>query len=82
MRNTTFKTFLDKYTSKHVPDQSIIHKKCVSVLYNDIIDRICEEIGEGLPYMFQLMKLQTSTGRYVANVLVGLMHEDKCSMSY
>ncbi|KAL4091427.1 hypothetical protein QTP88_026119 [Uroleucon formosanum] len=44
LHNTTFNTFLQKYIGKHIPDESTIRKKCVSVLYNEVIDRIRKEI--------------------------------------
>lgn len=81
LHNTTFNTFLQKYTGKHIPDQSTIRKKCVSVLYNEVIDRIRKEIGEG-PIYVSIDETTDVEGRYVANVVVGLMHGDKCSKSY
>lgn len=64
LHNTIFNTFLQKYTGKHIPNQSTTLKKCVSVLYNEIIDRIRKEIGEGLIYV-STDETTDVDGRYV-----------------
>ncbi|VVC26795.1 Hypothetical protein CINCED_3A018020 [Cinara cedri] len=81
LHNTTFNKFVQKYTGKHIPDQFTIRKKCVSVLCNEVIDRIRKEIGEG-PIYVSIDETTDVDRRYVANVILGLMHEEICSKSY
>lgn len=57
------------------------HKKCISVLYHELINRICKDILVGLIYV-SIDETTDVNGKYVANVLVGLMRKDKCSKSY
>lgn len=54
---------------------------CISFSQWSIINRIREEIGEGHTYVWNDETTDVE-GRYVANnVIVGLLHEDKCLKS-
>ncbi|KAL4085052.1 hypothetical protein QTP88_027890 [Uroleucon formosanum] len=87
--STNYKTTLDGVFSRFLNDiKSEIyisyfsyHKPIITFLYNEVIDRIRKKIGEG-PIYVSIDETTDVEGRYVANVVVGLMHEDKCSKSY
>jgi hypothetical protein len=40
LNNTTFKSFLQKYTGRHIPAESTIRKNYVDLVYKDVLDEI------------------------------------------
>lgn len=68
---------MQNYTGKNISDQSTIKKKYISVIYNEIIDHIRKNIGEG-PIYISIHEITEVEGRYVANVLFVIMHKEKC----
>lgn len=81
LNHPSFKNFLEKYTGKCVPDQSTIRKNYVSSIYENTISRIRSEIGDG-PIWVSIDETTDVDGRYVCNVIVGLLHEDNYSKPY
>lgn len=77
MHNITLNIFSQKYAGKHIPGQIYNSKKYV---YQYFITKFLE-IGEGTVNI-SIAKTTDVEGRYVINVLVGLMHEEKCFKSY
>lgn len=75
LNHPSFKSFLEKYTEKSVPDQSTVRKNYVSTIYENTISRIRLEIGDG-PIWVSLDETTDIDGRFVCNVVIGLLHDE------
>jgi hypothetical protein len=81
MQNETFKRFLEKFTNFKVPDRSTLCKGYIADLYEKKLSRIRTELAE-CPIYVEVDETTDSTGRYVANVLVGALKSDEASKPY
>lgn len=70
--NESFRTFLEKYTHKSIPDESTLRKTYVSECYEDTIYKI-KSYCENQKLWVSIDKTTDSVGRYVANVIVGTL---------
>lgn len=59
----------------------IVRNQCKSVIYNEVINCVREKIGDSSMYVSIYEIIDVDSG-YVANVLLSLVHDDKCFMSY
>lgn len=76
LKNPKFKSFLEKYTNKHIPDESTLRKH---YLYPCFVQAI-EHIRKSLENSFIWLVVDETTdinGRYVAYLLVGSLKSDK-----
>jgi len=75
LNHPSFKSFLEKYTEKSVPDQSTVRKNYVSTIYENNISRIRLEIGDG-PIWVSLDVTTDIDGWFVCNVVIGHLHDE------
>ncbi|KAL4085190.1 hypothetical protein QTP88_023810 [Uroleucon formosanum] len=68
---TEFKNFLEKYTGKHIPDESTFRKNYLGPCYNNVIIAIREIIGNS-DIWIAVDETTDANGRYIANLLVGI----------
>lgn len=76
-----FKTFLETYTKQPIPDRSTIRKKYVNLVFEDTMTKIKEAIGENYIY-FVVDETTDTCGRYIANLLVGILNAGCAGQSY
>uniref|UniRef100_A0A2S2PVX4 DUF659 domain-containing protein n=1 Tax=Sipha flava TaxID=143950 RepID=A0A2S2PVX4_9HEMI len=76
-----FKNFLEKYTGKHIPDESILRKNYLGPCYNNVINAIREIIGNS-DIWIAVDETTDTNGRYIANLLVGVLECDTPSQPY
>ncbi|KAL4105112.1 hypothetical protein QTP88_020384 [Uroleucon formosanum] len=75
------KSFLEKYTHLHIPDESTLRKNYVIKCYTDILKKIRENVGSSFIY-FCIDETTDPRGKYVANFIVGKLNVDSPSKSY
>jgi len=73
LQNPLFRSFIQKYTGKTVPDESSIRKTYVTPVYDATIKKIKDTIGDSCVY-FVLDETTDVKGRYVLNVLIGALN--------
>jgi len=72
MQVPPFRTFLEKYTGKHIPDESALRKNYLEPCYYNTLTKIKNEIGENNIWI-AVDETTDTNGRYVANLLVGIL---------
>lgn len=68
----TFRSFLEKYTNKIIPDQSTLRKKYVNECYEETIQKIRSYASEKKIWV-SIDETTDVSGRYVANVIIGTL---------
>lgn len=81
LQNQNFKSFLEKYTTIHIPDESTLRKNHLNQCYTDVLQNIREIIGSSYIF-FSVDKTTDPRGKYVANFIVGKLNADSPSKSY
>lgn len=72
--NRYFKEFLSKYTGKDIPSESTLRKGYVDKIYENQIKKIRDNIQNKCIWV-SIDETTDSTGRYVANVVIGILNE-------
>lgn len=72
LSNELFRTFLEKYTNKSIPNESTLRKTYVAECYEDCINKI-RSYCENQKLWVSIDETTDSVGRYVANVIVGTL---------
>lgn len=72
LNNHNFKSFLEKYTSKEIPNQTTLRKGYVNDIYEDTLVKIRSFIF-GKKIWVSIDETTDSAGRYIANVIVGTL---------
>jgi len=72
LNNPNFKSFLEKYTSKEIPNQTTLRKGYVNEIYEDTLVKIRSFIF-GKKIWVSIDETTDSAGRYIANVIVGTL---------
>lgn len=81
LQNPQFRAFLEKYTGKHIPDESLLRKNYLSHCYNKTLSNIRNEIGDNNIW-FAVDETTDINGRYVANLLVGILKSNNTCRSF
>lgn len=81
LKNPIFKNFLEKYSNKKVPDESTLRKKYVNMVFEKTIAEIKGVIGKNHVF-FVVDETTDSCGRYIANLLIGVLNENGPGQSY
>lgn len=76
-----FKNFLEKYTGKHIPDESTLRKNYLGPCYENVIIAIREVIGNS-DIWIAVDETTDTNGRYIANLIVGVLKHDTPSQPY
>ncbi|KAL4098224.1 hypothetical protein QTP88_022868 [Uroleucon formosanum] len=71
----SFRSFLEKYTNKIIPDQSTLCKKYVNECYEETINNIRAYVSEKKIWV-SIDETTDVAGRYVANVIIGTLEID------
>lgn len=80
LQKPKLKSFLEKYSKHHVPDESTLRKNYVDQIYTEVISEIRTLIGNNFIY-FEVDETTDSAGRYIANLLIGCLNGNS-SKSY
>lgn len=75
INNIHFKSFLEKYTTKVIPDESKIRKNYLHDCYIDAMNKIRSKI-EGKKVWLSVDETSDVEGRYVANAVIGTLETD------
>jgi len=78
LKNPIFRNFLEKYTSKSIPNESTLCKNYLGPFYNETLSEIRDIIGDSHIW-FAVDETTDITGRYIANLLVGVLKCDDSS---
>jgi len=76
-----FKNFLEKYTGKHIPDESTLRKNYIGPCYDNVIITIREVIGNS-DIWIAVDETTDTNERYIANLIVGVLKHDTPSQPY
>lgn len=76
MRNTNIRIFLEKYTDHKVPSETTLRTNYVNGLYKTTVENIRRNIKNHFVWI-AIDETTDEAGRYVANVIVGIMHPDQ-----
>ncbi|KAB0803224.1 hypothetical protein PPYR_00194 [Photinus pyralis] len=81
LSNPQFKSFLEKYCKKSVPDQSTLRKRYVSECYTETMNNIRQTVQNR--FLFFVVDETTDVcGRYIANLMVGVLGESSSNKSF
>jgi hypothetical protein len=69
------KSFLEKYTGRKTPSHTSLHN-CVDTLYEETLTKIRDQLKDNHFY-FILDETTDVCGRYVLNILVGVLNGEK-----
>lgn len=75
LSNTTFRTFLEKYTGKNIPMESTLRKGYIDDIFNTKLDKIKLEIQKNKIWV-SIDETCDIEGRFIANVIVGILRPD------
>lgn len=70
--NIYLKSFLEKYTTKIIPDVSSIRKSYLHDCYTDTMNKIRDKIDGKKVWLF-IDETTDVEGRYIANVVIGTL---------
>ena len=81
VNNITFRSFLQKYCKFNIPDESTLRKKYVEICYDETIRKIRKIVADYSIY-FIVDESTDSRGRYIAHLMIGVLHEDVKNKCY
>ncbi|XP_060837117.1 uncharacterized protein LOC132919483 [Rhopalosiphum padi] len=81
LQNPQFRAFLEKYIGKHIPDESLLRKNYLPHCYDKTLSNIKNEIGENNIWI-AVDETTDINGRYVANLLVGILKSNHPTRSF
>lgn len=81
VENTHFISFMQKYVKKELPSQSTLRKYYLPKCYDDVISRIRQNVGDNKIWI-SIDETTDAVGRFVANVIVGILSSDKPNKTF
>ncbi|CAH1983628.1 unnamed protein product [Acanthoscelides obtectus] len=81
LEQPTFRKFLEKYCSRHIPNESTLRKNYLKKCYQVRLENIREKLCNTNIYI-HVDETTDAYGRYVANILVGILSESTPPVSY
>ncbi len=78
LSNPCFKEFLSKYTGEDIPSESTLRKGYVNEIYENTIQKIRNYVQNKCIWV-SIDETTDVTGRYVANVVIGILNETERS---
>lgn len=75
LSNVEFRKFLEVYTGKDVPTESVLRKFYLDDCYNETIEKIRQRVFDRKIWV-SLDETTDAEGRYIANVIIGTLEED------
>ena len=76
LNNQSLRQFLEKYTKHLVPNESTLRKNYLTGCYEEVLDKIRCSVGDCKIWV-SIGETTDVDGRYVANVIVGTLKEDR-----
>jgi len=73
LQNTEFRLLLEKYTKKHIPDESTLRKTYLGPCYQNVISQIRDEVGDSYIWI-SVDETTDINGRFIANLIIGVLH--------
>jgi hypothetical protein len=73
LENQSFRHFMSKYTNRELPNAKNIRRNYVPTVYEEVIDKIRENIGSDAIYLI-VDETSDVKNRYVVNILVGALN--------
>uniref|UniRef100_A0A2S2Q5L2 CGG triplet repeat-binding protein 1 n=1 Tax=Sipha flava TaxID=143950 RepID=A0A2S2Q5L2_9HEMI len=75
LSNIEFRTFLEVYSRKDVPTESVLRKFYLDDCYNEMMEKIRQRVFDRKIWV-SLDETTDAEGRYIANVIIGSLEED------
>ncbi|XP_054744979.1 uncharacterized protein LOC129249286 isoform X2 [Anastrepha obliqua] len=69
-----FRSFMEKYVQKKVPDQSTMRKHYLKEIYENVLEEIRSHIGNSSIFV-SIDETTDKAGRFVCNVIVGPLRQ-------
>ncbi|KAF0751987.1 DUF4371 domain-containing protein [Aphis craccivora] len=76
LQNSYLKSFLEKYSAHLVPDESILRKHYIQLIYNETLVSIRNSIGDG-PIWVSIDETIDVDSRFIANIIIGKLDDNK-----
>jgi hypothetical protein len=73
LNNRSFREYLSKYTKREIPNPSNIRKHYVPNIYEEVIQKIREIVGNNAVYLI-VDETSDAKNRYVVNIMVGILN--------
>lgn len=81
LEQPSFRAFLEKYCNRHIPNESTLRKNYLNKCYQERISKIREKLCDKAIYIV-VDETTDICGRYVANMLVGVLSDTEAPISY
>lgn len=81
LENEHFRAFLKKYTGKEIPHESTLRKNYITPVYEKVMQRIQNEIGDS-PIWMSIDETTDPCGRYLAHVIVGKLSSEEAGRGH
>ncbi len=81
LTNPAFKSFLEKYTGKHVPEESTLRKNYVHGVYSRTMDEVRKCVGDNFTYIV-VDETTDIRGNYIAHLLIGILTHSEAGKSF
>lgn len=81
INNPDFKSFLEKYINKKMPDESTLRKTYLKDIYMETLNKIRDNIKTGTVWV-SIDETTDVEGRYIANIIVGKLCSDTPSTPF
>jgi hypothetical protein len=81
VNNVNLKSFLRRFCKQNVPDESTLRKNYVNSCYKETMSQIRQIVGSNFTYII-VDESTDKFGRYIAHLLIGILHEDILGRSY
>ena len=76
VQNATFRSFLEKYCNRSIPDESTLRKNYLHIAYTQTLTKIRNSVRDSNIWI-SVDESTDATGRYVANFIVGVLSVEK-----
>lgn len=81
LNNSELKSFLQKYTKYNIPDESTLRKGYIQGLYEQTLADIRQDLADERIWV-SIDETTDSTGRFIANIIVGALRPDSSARPY
>lgn len=75
LQSTPFKSFLEKYTNKQIPDESTLRKNYLNICFNSTMSEIRKKIQGHFIYIM-VDETTDSRGKYICSLVIDIPHPE------
>ena len=75
LQSTPFKSFLEKYTNKQIPDESTLRKNYLNICFNSTMSEIRKKIQGHFIYIM-VDETTDPRGKYICSLVIGILHPE------